>query len=198
MTFAVLLLLATHTIHAAAQALKSAGLRDRSTLEAARTAFDQGLHRLKVQLGAEDPTVAERATAALADARTRADAILASLSSGVHDKAGATADSAAAAFASLRDDTSKALSDAGLRGRAALNTAWSTVSSDFSTALGLGKEGITGELRAAPGSHVDAALKSAGLRDRSTLEAARTAFDQGLHRLKMQLGAEDPDRKSVV
>jgi hypothetical protein len=178
-------------------------------MDKARDAFDSAIHKTKVLLHAEEPTVAEKVNAALAEARTRADALANSLSSSL-PSSGEMTDAArsqyyqtlAAArsqFEAIKHDTDKALKAAGLRERSSaekLTDSFHSAWHDLGTSLGLSEPTLldraSSELRAESGTSMDSLLKTLHLRSRSSLEQARDGYLAALHGLKAAVGAEEP------
>jgi hypothetical protein len=156
------------------QTLKSLNLRDKTAMDKARDAFDSAIHKTKVLLHAEEPTVAEKVNAALAEARTRADALANALSSSLPSSGEMTEAArsqyhqalaaARSQFETIKHDTDQALKAAGLRERTtaeqlanSFNSAWH----DLGVSLGFSEPTLMEKMDAATTTHRRGSLSQA-------------------------------------
>lgn len=145
--------------------LKSLGLREKSSVDKAREGYEAALHKVKVALGAEDPTLTEKARAALTDAKDQLYKASHTIT-GILPKGGLLYPAEPAGPL----DT-------------AMEAARGTYEGASSTAI---RSLLTAQ------HAVDEVLKNAGVRDRTGLERARHDLTSAGHDLWVAMGWESP------
>lgn len=148
--------------------LKALHLREKNSYEKASDAFDAGLHKVKVLLGQEEPSVNEKVEHALGAARAEMRALGKQLSHAIPPSLGGSKPSS---FEQLSDSTK----------------------ASYYKAL---KEG--GKRYATVRKNLDSALKKAGIKDETTLDKINHGIKSSYHDFAVQLGLQEPSALDVL
>lgn len=145
--------------------LKTLHIREPSALDRAYHEYDEALHRIKVALGAESPTTPEKLAGLLGTAR----------------------DNTANLYFSAKDWLRGTVTETGEQIDAAGDTIKATWNGMVAKTIG-----SVLDARDAASHAADAALKRAGIKERSRVEKAREGINTATSKLLLALGVRDP------